>query len=62
MIEARAGKDGPEWQFAFAPASVYPLKGSWKGKEVWSVPYREAWADRHAPFYAWGFYRQSRTP
>src|SRR5438094_145686 len=46
MIEARAGQGGPEWQYAFAPASVWALKGSWKGEEVWSLPYREAWTDR----------------
>ena len=27
MIEARAGKGGPEWQYAFAPASIDPIKG-----------------------------------
>ena len=36
MIEARAGKDGPVWYYAFAPVTVYDLKGSHKGKEVWS--------------------------
>jgi hypothetical protein len=55
MIEAREGKNGPEWQYAFAPASIDPIKGLWKKKEVWSLPYREAWRDRTAPFYVWGF-------
>jgi hypothetical protein len=59
MIEARAGKEGLEWQYAFAPASIYALTASWKGKEVWSLPYREAWTDRNAPFYVWGFYHQT---
>jgi hypothetical protein len=45
MLEARIGPDGPEWQYAFAPMSIYALKATWKGKEVWSVPWRQA-ADR----------------
>jgi hypothetical protein len=40
MIEARTGKDGPEWQYAFAPMTTYAVKGSWKGQEAWSLPYR----------------------
>jgi hypothetical protein len=43
MLEARPGKDGPEWQFAFAPQTTYALKASWKGQEVWSLPYRQPW-------------------
>jgi hypothetical protein len=58
MIEARTGKDGSEWQYAFAPAAVWALKGSWKRKEVWSLPYREPGTDRHDPFYVRGFYRE----
>ena len=42
MIEARKGKDGPEWQYAFAPMSVYGLRGSCKGQVVWSVPFRRS--------------------
>jgi hypothetical protein len=55
MIEAREGKDGPKWHYAFAPASIDPVKGLWKKKEVWSLPYREAWTDNRDPFYVWGF-------
>jgi hypothetical protein len=55
MIEAREGKDGPEWQFAFTPASIAGLKCQWKKKEVWRLPYREAWTDNTAPYYVWGF-------
>jgi hypothetical protein len=40
MLEARRGKDGPEWQFAFAPMTVYPVRGLWKGKNVWELGYR----------------------
>ena len=52
MLEVRPGKGGPEWQYAFAPMTIYPVRAFWKGKEVWSLPYREAWTDRNAPFYA----------
>lgn len=55
MLEAREGKNGPEWQFAFAPATIYPVKGLWKGNEVWSLPYREAWTNSRAPFFVQGF-------
>jgi hypothetical protein len=34
------GKDGPEWQYAFAPMSVYGLRGSCKGQLVWSLDFR----------------------
>jgi hypothetical protein len=57
MLEARRGKDGPEWQYAFAPASIYALRGFWKKTEVWSLPYREAWTDSRAPFYVHYFHR-----
>ena len=55
VIEARERTGGPEWQYAFAPASIDPIRGLWKKKEVWSLPYREAWTDSRAPFYVWGF-------
>jgi hypothetical protein len=40
MVEARMSKQGPEWQYAFAPMTTYAVKASWKGQEVWSLPYR----------------------
>jgi hypothetical protein len=40
MIEARAGKDGPVWEYAFAPMTVYALQGLWKGSVVWSLEFR----------------------
>jgi hypothetical protein len=36
MIEARAGNDGPVWHYAFAPITVYDLKASHKGQDVWT--------------------------
>jgi hypothetical protein len=52
MLEARPGKDGLEWQYAFAPMSCYPLKASWKGKETWSLPLRLPAEDPAGTFYA----------
>jgi hypothetical protein len=36
MLESRPGKDGPEWQYAFAPMTGFALNTSWNGKEIWS--------------------------
>ena len=36
MFESRAGKDGPEWTYAIAPSTTYPLRATWKDREVWS--------------------------
>lgn len=35
MLEARVGDQGPEWVYAFAPSTSYPLRASCKGKPVW---------------------------
>ena len=40
MLEVRAGKDGPEWHYAFAPMTIYGLKASCKGRQVWEIPGR----------------------
>ncbi len=40
MVEARAGKAGLEWQYAFAPITCYQVKATWKGKAAWSLPLR----------------------
>ncbi len=50
MLEAVQGKDGAEWQFAFAPQTIYALKASWKGKDVWEVPLRRK-PDKGALFF-----------
>jgi hypothetical protein len=39
MLEARADQGEPRWHYAFAPMTVFAVKGSWKGKEVWSLPF-----------------------
>jgi len=50
MIEAVAGTDGTEWRYAFAPMSIYPLKASYKGREVWSLEDRRG-GDPNEPFH-----------
>jgi hypothetical protein len=51
MLEARTGKDGLEWQYAFTPMTCYQVKGSCKGKEVWSLPLRLPASDPAGTFY-----------
>jgi hypothetical protein len=50
LIEARASNDGPVWQYAFAPMSIYALEGSWKNRVVWNM---QAWpsSDPGGSFY-----------
>jgi hypothetical protein len=54
MIEARTGRDGPEWQYAFAPMSVYTLEGSCKKRVVCNL---QSWpgGDPVGTFYLRGF-------
>jgi hypothetical protein len=44
MLEARPGKPVPQWHYAFARSTGYPLKASWEGQVVWergrSGPFR----------------------
>ena len=40
FLEVRPGADGPEWQYACAPMSCWPLKVTHKGRVVWDVPRR----------------------
>ncbi len=40
FLEARSGKDGPEWQYALAPMTIFAVKGSYRGKAVWELPNR----------------------
>jgi hypothetical protein len=51
FIEARAGRDGPEWQYAFAPMTCWELKGSHRGVQVCTAPLREGAADPSRPYY-----------
>jgi hypothetical protein len=42
MLEARQGTDhdGPAWHYAFAPSTVYAVRGLWQGKNVWELGVR----------------------
>jgi hypothetical protein len=51
MLEARPGKHGLEWQYAFAPMTSYEVKGSWKGKDDWTLPWRKDSYDPAGTFY-----------
>lgn len=56
ILEARAGKNGPEWHYAFAPMTIYPVRASWKGRTVWELPYRwQEASDPSQPFHFWVF-------
>jgi hypothetical protein len=51
FLEVRKGKDGPEWQYAFAPMTRYELKGTHAGKAVWSIPSRKVAKDPSKPYF-----------
>ena len=51
FIEAREGADGPEWQYACAPMSCWPLKVEHNGRRVWEVP-RRSTDDPSKPFFS----------
>lgn len=54
MLESRAGRNGREWQCAFAPMTGFAVNAFWKGKKVWSLPPRNdgtAWNPSNT-FYA----------
>jgi hypothetical protein len=38
MLESRPGKDGREWQYAFAPMTGFALNAFWKGTKIWTKP------------------------
>ena len=42
FLEARAGHDGPEWQYAFAPMTCYAAEGRrTRGRPSGTIPYRK---------------------
>jgi hypothetical protein len=51
FLEVRPGKDGPGWQYAFAPMTCWELKGAHKGQAVWSCPLRKQARDPLKPYY-----------
>jgi len=55
LLEARLGKNGLEWQYAFAPEANAPIRCTWKGKEAWSFDFNLADNQSRAPYFDWGF-------
>ncbi len=51
FLESRAGAGGPEWQYACAPMSCWPLKVAHKGAVVWELPLRSS-GDPTRPFFS----------
>jgi hypothetical protein len=51
FLEVGPGKDGPVWQYAFAPMTCWELKGSHKGQAVWSCPLRKEATDPSRPYH-----------
>jgi hypothetical protein len=55
LIETREGKDGLEWQYAFAPEASAPLRCAWKGTNVWDFDAGSGIFDRSSPYCVRGF-------
>jgi hypothetical protein len=55
MLEVQAGKDGPEWRYAFSRASSAALRASWKGQEVWNLPINPNSLDSTGSYYLHAF-------
>jgi hypothetical protein len=51
FLEARPAKDGLEWQYALAPMTVYAVRATYQGKEVWALPDRNPAYDPSKPFF-----------
>jgi hypothetical protein len=51
FLEVRPGANGPEWQFALAPMTVYAVKSTHQGKPVWELPDRQPSNDPSLPFF-----------
>jgi hypothetical protein len=52
FLEVRPGKEGPEWEYAMAPMTIYPVKGTYQGKAVWELPDRDPSWDPSKPFFS----------
>jgi hypothetical protein len=52
FLAARSGKDGPEWQYALAPMTIYAVKSSYRGQVVWELPNRDPASDPNKTMYA----------
>jgi hypothetical protein len=52
MIESRPDPAGRlRWEYGLAPMTSFEVKAFWKGKQVWTLPWRKASKDTTDPFY-----------
>jgi hypothetical protein len=51
FLEVRKGDNGPEWQYACAPMSCWPLRVRHKGELFWELPLRST-SDPSKPFFS----------
>ena len=51
FLEAREGKDGPEWYYAMGPMTCFSVKGTYKKKQVWDLPRRWPDGNPRVPYY-----------
>ncbi len=52
FLEARPGKESPEWQYALAPMTIFAVKSSYQGKAVWELPNRDPSSEPSKPFFS----------
>jgi hypothetical protein len=52
FLEAWPNSNGPAWQYAFAPMTIYAVRGSYQGKAVWELPNRDPSWDPLKPFFS----------
>jgi hypothetical protein len=52
FLEVRSSKEGPQWQYALAPMTIYAVKSSYQGKPVWELPNRDPSWDPSKPFFS----------
>ncbi len=55
FVEARKGKEGPEWQYALASMGCWAVKVRRDGKPVWELP-RRSTGDPSKPLYNYPFW------
>jgi hypothetical protein len=51
FLEARQGKQGPEWFYSLGPLGCFSLKGAYKKHEVWDLPRRRPNGNPNEPYY-----------
>lgn len=63
MIEARRDPSGLlRWEYGLAPLTSFEVKVSWKGQQVWTLPWRKASKDPTDPFYDMYYSREPDAP